>query len=202
MAPLSLARRLGADATVTMAESPAQLNGEVQHRGGFEVAFEVSGSPAGVASCLESVRPGGSTSGWTWRGVSGCDTGSHHSPVRPSGNLPTGSPSAPSVKAADAYHHGDLRAALIVAAREALGTMPPEAITLKSLAARLGVSQPAPYRHFQSREALLAAVAADGFDRFRTQLAQTEANASDGEKFEACWLACLALAAPIWAFVG
>jgi AcrR family transcriptional regulator len=107
-------------------------------------------------------------------------------------NPPTASPAGPSVKAAAAYHHGDLRAALIVAAREALETMPPEAITLKSLAARLGVSQPAPYRHFQSREALLAAVAADGFERFRAQLAEAAANAPEGEKFEACCLAYLA----------
>jgi AcrR family transcriptional regulator len=96
------------------------------------------------------------------------------------------------VKAADAYHHGNLRAALIVAAREALETMPPEAITLKSLAARLGVSQPAPYRHFGSREALLTAVAADGFERFRAQLAKAGAKAPDGKKFEACCLAYLA----------
>jgi len=108
-----------------------------------------------------------------------------------SANPPNRSPATPSVKAADAYHHGDLRAALIVAARQALETMPPEAITLKSLAARLGVSQPAPYRHFHSREALLAAVAADGFERFRTQLTQAAANAPDGGKFEAGCLAYL-----------
>lgn len=107
-------------------------------------------------------------------------------------NRPTRSAAAPGVKAANAYHHGDLRAALIVAAREALETMPPEAIMLKSLAARLGVSQPAPYRHFENREALLAAVAADGFERFRAQLSQAEANAPDGAKFEACCLAYLA----------
>jgi AcrR family transcriptional regulator len=107
-------------------------------------------------------------------------------------NPPANSPAAPSVKAADTYHHGDLRAALIVAAREALETMPPEAITLKSLAARLGVSQPAPYRHFENREALLASVAADGFDRFRAQLAKAEANAPHGERFEAGCLAYLA----------
>ncbi len=105
---------------------------------------------------------------------------------------PVGSPAAPSVKAADAYHHGDLRAALIVAAREALETVPPEAITLKSLAARVGVSQPAPYRHFENREALLAALAADGFKQFRAQLAEAGASAPDGEKFEACCLAYLA----------
>ena len=95
----------------------------------------------------------------------------------------------PSVKAANVYHHGDLRAALILAAREALETMPPDAVTLKSLAARLRVSQPAPYRHFDSREALLAAVAADGFERFRAQLIEAEAGATSTQKFEACCLA-------------
>jgi len=98
----------------------------------------------------------------------------------------------PNVKAADAYHHGELRAALIAAAREALETMPADAVTLKSLARRLGVSQPAPYRHFANREALLAAVAADGFERFRAQLNEAAANASGLAKFEACCLAYVA----------
>jgi AcrR family transcriptional regulator len=105
---------------------------------------------------------------------------------------PPEAPRIPSVKAADAYHHGDLRAALIVAAREALETMTPNAVTLKSLSARLGVSQPAPYRHFGSREALLAAVAADGFERFRTQLTEAGAAAGGGQEFEACCLAYVA----------
>ena len=78
--------------------------------------------------------------------------------------------SDPQPKPSEAYHHGDLREALIAAAREALETQPPETITLKALAARLGVSQPAPYRHFASREALMQAVAADGFRRFRAAL--------------------------------
>ena len=98
----------------------------------------------------------------------------------------------PSVKAADAYHHGDLRAALIGAAREALETSAPEAITLKSLAVRLGVSQPAPYRHFQNREALLNAVAADGFARFHEALIAARDTAAEGERFEQACLAYLA----------
>ena len=69
-----------------------------------------------------------------------------------------------------AYHHGDLRAALIRAAREALGTSSHDAISLKSLAASLGVSQPAPYRHFGSREALLEVVAIEGFEEFRVSM--------------------------------
>jgi AcrR family transcriptional regulator len=98
----------------------------------------------------------------------------------------------PAVKAADAYHHGDLRSALVGAAREALETTAPEAITLKSLAVRLGVSQPAPYRHFQNREALLNAVAADGFARFREALVAARDTAPEGEAFERACLAYLA----------
>jgi AcrR family transcriptional regulator len=94
-----------------------------------------------------------------------------------------------SPKPAAAYHHGDLRAALIGAAREALETTAPEAITLKSLALRLGVSQPAPYRHFESREALLAAVAADGFERFHAALRDAAQSGPAEDAFER---ACLA----------
>ena len=92
-------------------------------------------------------------------------------------------------KPAAAYHHGDLRAALIVAAREALETTAPESITLKSLALRLGVSQPAPYRHFASREALLAAVATDGFERFHKALLQAAQSGPAEDAFERSCLA-------------
>jgi AcrR family transcriptional regulator len=98
----------------------------------------------------------------------------------------------PSVKALDAYHHGNLRAALVAAAREALETSPPDAVTLKSLASRLGVSQPAPYRHFASREALLVAVATDGFVRFREALIAAAKDAPRDEALERGALAYLA----------
>jgi AcrR family transcriptional regulator len=69
-------------------------------------------------------------------------------------------------KPLNTYHHGDLRDALVHAAlREAEGGGP-EAISLKALAKQLGVSQPAPYRHFADREALLAAVTAEAFRQF------------------------------------
>lgn len=97
----------------------------------------------------------------------------------------------PVTKSQDAYHHGDLRAALIAAAREALETMRPEDITLKSLAVRLGVSQPAPYRHFANRDALLAAVAADGFVRFREAMETAQASAEGSGRFMAASLAYL-----------
>jgi AcrR family transcriptional regulator len=97
-------------------------------------------------------------------------------------------------KAENAYHHGDLRAALIAAARHVLETTRPEEITLKSLALRLGVSQPAPYRHFANRDALLAAVAADGFERFRDSLVAARSEARENEAFLKSCLAYLEFA--------
>jgi AcrR family transcriptional regulator len=69
-----------------------------------------------------------------------------------------------------AYHHGDLPAALIAAARELLAQDGTEALSLRAVARRVGVSAMAPYRHFPDKEALLAAVAADGFRDFAAAL--------------------------------
>ncbi len=63
----------------------------------------------------------------------------------------------------DAYHHGNLRRAMIDAALEIVGTEGAQALTLRAAARRAGVSQAAPYRHFADKEALLAAVAEEGF---------------------------------------
>src|SRR5712671_6837389 len=66
-------------------------------------------------------------------------------------------------KPLNTYHHGDLRDALVQAALREAGRGGAEAISIKALAKQLGVSQPAPYRHFADREALLAAVTAEAF---------------------------------------
>ena len=60
------------------------------------------------------------------------------------------------------YHHGDLRAALTAEARSLLEEQGP-ALSLRSVARRLGVSQTALYHHFADKDALLAAVATEGF---------------------------------------
>src|ERR1700739_4949489 len=73
-------------------------------------------------------------------------------------------------KPLNAYHHGDLREALIRAALLDAEQGGPEAISIKALAKRLGVSQPAPYRHFADREALLVAVTAEAFRQFTAVL--------------------------------
>jgi AcrR family transcriptional regulator len=62
------------------------------------------------------------------------------------------------------YHHGDLRAALLAAAAVEIERGGYENLSLRELAASLAVSRAAPYRHFADRRALLAALAARGFD--------------------------------------
>lgn len=69
------------------------------------------------------------------------------------------------------YHHGDLRRELLRIAREEIARNGAQAVSLASLAQLAGVSQPAPYRHFADRKALLEAVAAEGFEEFDHALA-------------------------------
>ncbi|MDJ1131244.1 TetR/AcrR family transcriptional regulator [Streptomyces iconiensis] len=64
---------------------------------------------------------------------------------------------------ATAYHHGDLRAACLRAARELLEEDGSAALSMRAVARRAGVSPTAPYRHFPEREALVSAVAAEGY---------------------------------------
>ena len=54
------------------------------------------------------------------------------------------------------YHHGNLREALIQAARELIKEKGPAGFTFADAARSAGVSAAAPYRHFRDREALLA----------------------------------------------
>ena len=63
------------------------------------------------------------------------------------------------------YHHGDLRRALVDASRELIEAGGSSGLSLRAVARRLGVSHQAPLHHFADRQALLAAVAAEGFDR-------------------------------------
>jgi AcrR family transcriptional regulator len=70
------------------------------------------------------------------------------------------------------YHHGNLREALIDAALTLLAEKGPGAFTIAEVARLAGVSSAAPYRHFRDAEALLAAVAERGYERFAAVLAQ------------------------------
>jgi len=73
-------------------------------------------------------------------------------------------------KPENAYHHGDLREALVRAALKEAEQGGPESISIKALAKKLGVSQPAPYRHFADRDALLQAATAEAFRQFNAVL--------------------------------
>ena len=79
-------------------------------------------------------------------------------------------PPRPARKPLNTYHHGDLRDALVQAALGEVEHGGPEAISISALAKKLGVSQPAPYKHFADREALLVAVTAEAFRQFSAML--------------------------------
>jgi AcrR family transcriptional regulator len=68
------------------------------------------------------------------------------------------------------YHHGDLRRALLDATLKLVEERGPQGFTLRAAARAAGVTAGAPYHHFKDKDALLAAVAADGFDLFRVAL--------------------------------
>ncbi|WP_420564758.1 TetR-like C-terminal domain-containing protein [Thalassobaculum sp.] len=68
------------------------------------------------------------------------------------------------------YHHGDLKPALIQAGLELLEEQGLEALTLRAIAARVGVSHTAPKNHFDGLLGLLAAIAAEGFRRHATEM--------------------------------
>lgn len=64
------------------------------------------------------------------------------------------------------YHHGNLRQALLEASEAILNEGDITALTLRSAAARAGVSHAAPSHHFGSLQGLLTALASVGMDRF------------------------------------
>lgn len=59
------------------------------------------------------------------------------------------------------YHHGDLRRALVQAARQAAAEGGLASVSVADAARRVGVSPAAPYRHFPNRQALLLAIAVE-----------------------------------------
>lgn len=61
------------------------------------------------------------------------------------------------------YHHGDLRSQLLSAAVDVARERGMEGLSLRECARRAGVSHAAPYRHFEDKNALLFALADQGF---------------------------------------
>ena len=84
------------------------------------------------------------------------------------------------------YHHGNLKQALLEASLDLIRKAGPKAFTLRAVARRAGVSHNAPYRHFRSKEELLAALAAEGFDRLTAAMTKAAASRSGAlERFRA-----------------
>ena len=85
----------------------------------------------------------------------------------------------------DRYHHGDLRRALVEAALELLLEGGTEALGMRELARRVGVSAAAPYRHFRDKQALIQAVAATGFALFLEAIEAAKAGVPPEEQLGA-----------------
>lgn len=97
------------------------------------------------------------------------------------------------------YHHGDLRAALLLAAEAELAARGIEAFSLRAVAKRAGVSHAAPAHHFHDVTGLLTALAAEGFASFLDQMrARTTDTAPPAERLMAAGLGYIdfALARP------
>jgi AcrR family transcriptional regulator len=75
-----------------------------------------------------------------------------------------------SKQARRSYHHGDLKNALVNTALEQIAQCGVQALSVRDVARRTGVSHTASYRHFPSKESLLAAIAEQGFRRLSTSM--------------------------------
>ena len=98
-----------------------------------------------------------------------------------------------------AYHHGDLRSALLQASLALIDEAGIGALSLREVARKAGVSHNAPYHHFKDRGSLLAALVEDGFARLAGEMVAARAAAPDARaRLEACGLAYIrfALASP------
>lgn len=95
----------------------------------------------------------------------------------------------------DQYHHGNLRAALLKAAFQVVAKTGVDGFTLREVARRAGVSHNAPYRHFASKEELIAALVTECFRQLHEAL-QTAVDAAPtpAERLQAASRAYLAFA--------
>jgi AcrR family transcriptional regulator len=78
------------------------------------------------------------------------------------------------------YHHGDLKNALVAAGLHILNEQGAGALNLREVARRAEVSHTAPYRHFPDKQALIAAIAEQGFEMLADEIRRSDASASAG----------------------
>jgi AcrR family transcriptional regulator len=77
------------------------------------------------------------------------------------------------------YHHGDLKNALIQAGIAILSKEGVQGLSLRKVAKHAEVSHAAPYAHFADKQALIAAIAAEGYNRLYQQLITAKTQADD-----------------------
>lgn len=85
-------------------------------------------------------------------------------------------------KQAGNYHHGNLKQALVDAYIELLRTTPPEKLSLRKLAAHVGVAPTAVYNHFSDKIALIAEVKIRCLRHFACYLESHACSADEPEK--------------------
>lgn len=85
------------------------------------------------------------------------------------------------------YHHGDLQSSLLSTATAMISEEGIEALSLRKLAQRIGVSRTAAYHHFKDKNDLLSAIAEQGFISWQKQAEQIFNNSelTDKEKYQA-----------------
>ncbi|HEV3014430.1 MAG TPA: TetR/AcrR family transcriptional regulator, partial [Actinomycetota bacterium] len=87
------------------------------------------------------------------------------------------------------YYEGDLRRDLLDTALELIARAGPSAVSLRSLARRLGVSHAAPANHFPDKAALFTAIAVEGFGLLARAIqdgaGQLGPGATAGQRFRA-----------------
>jgi AcrR family transcriptional regulator len=80
------------------------------------------------------------------------------------------------------YHHGNLRNTLLVIATELLAEEGVHSLSLRKMAQRAGVSHNAPYMHFADKEAVLAAIAEEGFRLLAIDVESAISKSRDGSR--------------------
>jgi AcrR family transcriptional regulator len=84
--------------------------------------------------------------------------------------MPRTAPALAEPRRKAAYHHGDLRRALLDATLQLVQENGPHGFTLRAAARAAGVTAAAAYHHFEDKDALLVAVAEEGFQLFAKAL--------------------------------
>jgi len=84
------------------------------------------------------------------------------------------------------YHHGNLREHLIFCAYVWISTNGTDSISLRRIAKIAKVSQTAPYRHFDSKEHMLAEIATLGFEKFSSEMSNIKATDNPADDLVKC----------------